>query len=85
MEERFGGDMFGGARDRIFLPIEAFDPMLDIEVPSETMEKYKDHATGQTIGLSKWNFPNGEAELRRCIVDRFLSEKDLYEIRWLHN
>ena len=38
--------MFGGSRDRIFLPIEAFDPMLDIEVPSETMEKYKDHATG---------------------------------------
>jgi hypothetical protein len=38
-----------------------------------------------TIGLSKWNYPNGEAELRRCIVENYIKERDLYEIIWLHN
>lgn len=35
--------------------------------------------------MTKWNFPNGDAELRRCIVEEFLETKDLYEVRWLHN
>ena len=85
LQARFGGDIFGGSQNRTFLPIEAFDPMLDIEKPLEAIQKYKDHSTGQTIGLSKWNFPNGEAELRKCVVNGFIPNKDLYEITWVHN
>lgn len=36
------------------------------------IQKYQDTATGVTIGLSKWNFPSGEAELRECFVDKFI-------------
>jgi len=67
------------------LPIEAFDPLLDIEDPAATIEKYRDEATGQTIGLSKWNFPSGEAELRECLVFGYIKKQDMYEIRWCHN
>ena len=59
--------------------------MLDFEVPEAVIEQYKDAATGQTIGLSKWNFPNGEAELRECIVEGYIKNKDVYEVRWCHN
>jgi hypothetical protein len=68
LEDRFKTDVLGDSSDRTFLPIESFDPLLDIEVPREAIEKYKDPATGETIGLTKWNFPNGDAELRRCLV-----------------
>ena len=85
LEDRFKTDVLGNSDDRTFLPIESFDPLLDIEIPREAIKKYKDFATGQTIGLTKWNFPNGDAELRRCIVEDFLDTKDLYEVRWLHN
>lgn len=77
--------MQGDSKDRTFLPIEAFDPLLDIEVPTDVINQYEDPATGQTIGLSKWNFPSGEAELRECIVDGYIKKQDLYEIRWCHN
>ena len=72
IEKRFGTEATGDARDRTFLPIEAFDPLLDIEVAEEVIEHYRDPATGETIGLSKWNFPSGEAELRECIVAGFI-------------
>ena len=49
------------------------------------IEQYRDPATGATIGLSKWNFPSGEAELRECIVDGYIKNQDVYEIRWCHN
>ena len=65
--------------------MEAFDPLLDIEVPEDIIEQYKDEATGVTIGLSKWNFPSGQAELRECFVDSYIKTQDLYEIRWCHN
>lgn len=38
-----------------------------------------------TLAFSKWNYPNGEAELRQCIVETYIKEKDLYEINWTHN
>ena len=85
MEARFKTNVLGDADDRTFLPIESFDPLLDIEVPREVIENFKDQATGETIGLTKWNFPNGDAELRQCIVDTFIENRDLYEVRWLHN
>lgn len=47
--------------------------------------QYEDAETGETIGLTKWNFPSGKAELRECIVDGFIKTEDLYEIRWSHN
>ena len=85
LEEKFKTDVLGDSSDRTFLPIESFDPLLDIEIPKQAIKKYKDFATGQTIGLTKWNFPNGDAELRRCVVEDFIETKDLYEVRWLHN
>ena len=85
LEKQFKTDVLGDGSDRTFLPIEAFDPLLDIEVPREVIRKYRDLATGETIGLSKWNFPNGDAELRKCIVENFIDNKDLYEVRWCHN
>jgi hypothetical protein len=51
-----------------FLPIEAFDPCGGVENPDELIGKYRDEATGQTLGLSKWNYANGTAELRKCTV-----------------
>ena len=72
IEKRFGTEIQGDSRDRTFLPVEAFDPLLDIEVPEDVIEQYRDPATGQTIGLSKWNFPSGKAELRECFVDGFI-------------
>ena len=65
--------MQGDSNDRTFLPIEAFDPLLDIEVPKAVIDQYRDEATGETIGLSKWNFPSGEAELRECLVDGYIA------------
>ena len=85
LEKQFKTDVLGDSGDRTFLPIEAFDPLLGIEVPTEVIKKYRDLATGETIGLSKWNFPNGDAELRRCVIENFLDTKDLYEVRWCHN
>ena len=85
LEKRFGTKVEGDSRDRTFLPIEAFDPMLDIEKPLELIKFYADPATGKTIGLSKWNFPNGDAELRECFVDKYITKTDLFEIRWCHN
>jgi hypothetical protein len=38
-----------------------------------------------TFAFSKWNYPNGEAELRKCIVTDYLKALDLYEIVWVHN
>ena len=67
LEKRFSSQVQGDSKDRTFLPIEAFDPLLDIEVPQDVIKQYEDPATGQTIGLSKWNFPSGEAELRECM------------------
>ena len=40
LEKRFGTKVQGDSRDRTFLPIEAFDPLLDIEVPSEVIEHF---------------------------------------------
>lgn len=70
---------------KMFLPVEAFDPMLDVEDPFKIIEQFKDPATGMTIAYSKWNYPNGEAELRKCVVETYIKEKDLYEIIWTHN
>ena len=33
LEDRFKTDVLGNNEDRTFLPIESFDPLLDIEVP----------------------------------------------------
>ena len=71
--------------NRMFLPVEAFDPLLDVEEPFETIDRFRNPATGMTIGFSKWNYPNGDAELRKCIVESYIKERDLYEIIWLHN
>ena len=84
LADRFG-QALGDSAERRFLPVEAFDPLLDLEEPTQAIQHFADPATGQTIGLSKWNFPNGDAELRECIVERFDGAKDTYEIRWLHN
>ena len=54
-------------------------------MPEDVITQYADPATGEPIGLSKWNFPSGEAELRECLVDGFIKNQDLYEIRWCHN
>ena len=67
----------------MFLPVEAFDPLLDDEEPLSLIDRYRDPATGITIGYSKWNYPNGEAELRKCIVDTYIKKTDLYEIIWV--
>ena len=72
LERRFAADTPSEKRNRTFLPIEAFDPLLDIEVPEAVIEQYRDPATGVTIGLSKWNFPGGQAELRECYVDSYI-------------
>jgi hypothetical protein len=37
------------------------------------------------MALSKWNYPNGEAELRKCIVTNYIKKSDLYEIIWVQN
>ena len=54
-------------------------------MPENVIEQYKDQATGVTIGLSKWNFPSGQAELRECFVEGFIKNEDLYNISWCHN
>lgn len=69
----------------MFLPVEAFDPLLGIEDPFKVISKYRSPVTGVTAGLSKWNYPNGDTELRKCIVDNYIKERDLYEIIWIHN
>ena len=69
----------------MFLPVEAFDPLLDSEDPMYLIEQYRDPATGLTMALSKWNYPNGEAELRKCIVNDYIKKSDLYEIIWVQN
>jgi len=54
-------------------------------MPEDVIRQYEDIESGETIGLSKWNFPSGEAELRECVVDGYIKNQDLYEIRWCHN
>lgn len=68
-----------------FLPIDAYDPLMDIEDPIEAIDIYKDHSAGKTLAKSKWFFPNGDSEMRECEVLRYLSEEELYEIKWLIN
>lgn len=67
------------------MPVEVFDPLLGIEDPIEVIKQYRDQATGITLGLSKWNYSNGDAEFRTCIVEQYIKQLDLYEIVWLHN
>ena len=70
---------------RKFLPVETFDPLMGIEDPYEVIETYRDQKTRQTIGLTKWNYPNGEVKLREVIVDSFNPKDEMYSCRWLHN
>jgi hypothetical protein len=35
--------------------------------------------------MSKWNYPNGEAELRECIVENYINNDDAFLITWVHN
>ena len=68
-----------------FLPIDAYDPMMDIEDPEEAIEQYRDQQTEKTLAKSKWFFSNGDSEMRECEVLRYLHDEELYEIRWLIN
>jgi hypothetical protein len=49
------------------LPIEIYDPMIDLEDPHQVLNDYKD-SQGKVMGTSKWFFPNGEFEMRECEV-----------------
>lgn len=79
---------------KTFLPIDAYDPMLDEEDPHDLIRKYKDPATGLTLGLSKWFF-SGQGydadqnvsgyEMRQVEVVRYLDSEEMYEVRWLCN
>ncbi len=79
---------------KTFLPIDAYDPMLDEEDPHSLIKAYRDPATGLTLGLSKWFFSGAGYdmeqtaagyEMRQCEVVRYLDSEELYEIRWLCN
>ncbi len=37
-----------------YLPIDAYDPLLDEEDPNQLIENYKDPETGCTLAKSKW-------------------------------
>lgn len=37
------------------------------------------------LAKSKWFFGNGDSEMRGCEVLRYLSEEELYEIKWIKN
>jgi hypothetical protein len=79
---------------RTFLPIDAYDPLLDEENPHALINSYRDPATGLTLGLSKWFFsgPSFDSEqnalgyeMRKCEVVRYIDSEELYEMRWLCN
>lgn len=68
--------------------MDAYDPLLDEEDPEELIERHRDHATGITLGLSKWFYSqniNTDFEMRQCEVLRYLKKEELFEIRWLCN
>ena len=59
--------------------------MIGVEDPSKCIENFRDPASNLTIAVSKWNYPNGEAELRECIVDKYIGNDDVFLITWVHN
>jgi hypothetical protein len=57
-----------------FLPIDAYDPLIDTEDPQEIIERYRDPVTGQTLARSKWFFATGESEMKECEVISYLED-----------
>lgn len=68
-----------------FLPIDAYDPLIDTEDPVQIIHDYRDHLTRKTFAKSRWFYANGESELKQCEVLRYLQEEELYEVKWLSN
>jgi hypothetical protein len=78
-----------------YLPIDAYDPLLDEEDSDKIIEDYRDPETGYTLAQSKWFFSaaniidTGEKdnhfEMRQCQVIRYIKSEELYEVRWLCN
>lgn len=68
-----------------FLPIDAYDPMIDTEDPIAIIDEYRDPVSGKTLAKSKWFFANGDSEMRDCEVLRYLPKEEFYEIKWLVN
>ena len=83
-----------------YLPIDAYDPLLDEENPHQLIQQYRDKDTGLTLGLSKWffsqanilpqyeisdNLVDNRFEMRQCEVIRYIDKEELYEVRWLCN
>lgn len=59
--------------------------MIDTEDPHGIILDYQDPASGLTLAQSKWFFANAEFEFKKCEVLRYLSQEELYEVRWLCN
>ena len=66
-----------------FLPIDAYDPLIDTENPHQVISDYADPETGLTFAKSKWFYANGESEFKMCQVLRYLDIEELYEVMWL--
>lgn len=55
-----------------FLPIDAYDPLIDTEDPIKIIEDYRDPYSHRTLAKSKWFYANGEYEYKECEVIRYL-------------
>lgn len=64
-----------------FLPLEYYDVFEDL-TPEELLQKYFDDSTNKVIGYSKWFRNDGTYEWKRCEVETFDYEKELYKIIW---
>ena len=66
-----------------FLGLELFDPNLDDEDPKDIIETYREPVKMRCYAMSKWNFTdNTPSEMRRCEVLEYISDQELYVIKW---
>lgn len=49
-----------------FLPIDAYDPLIDSEDPYKIILDYRDPESGLTFAKSRWFYANGESEFKEC-------------------
>ena len=68
--------------DLRFLPIEMYDPMLNIEDAGQLFRELE-RAGKRVVGFSKWFFPDGSYEWKQCTVLNYLEDVDRFEIAWM--
>jgi len=66
------------------IPLEAYDPCIDVEEGDKVLEKFR-NKDGRVKGRSRWFFPDGTNEFRDCEILSYDPKEKRYVIKWAAN